>query len=141
MENYFNRAIKRAQRRKSIWNLLLFILDWFFWLSTTFFFVKWLIEIFVGPDIPFSRVARSENDLPMIFLVIPVFLFTKPLSSMMANLVMVCIPSARKAFDREASQYKGTSFSESMRGLFWVAVVIGCITVPIALIAAYNLKP
>ena len=62
------------------------------------------------------------------------------LGFMLGNILIWLIPPARRVLDAEARGYPGTSFVQSMRGLF----KISCWTLPIglavSLAAAYSLN-
>jgi hypothetical protein len=144
--NYYREARWRARRRKSAWNILLFLFCFgsFLALSYALFQLVWAFHAALYPDHRFDEFwrrgisARSfALSLLMMFAPVP---GAMTLGFMLGNLMAWLIPPARRAFDAEAKGYPGTSFRDSMLGLartcLWTLPTGLCV----ALIAAFSLS-
>jgi hypothetical protein len=129
---YLETARRRAQRRKSPWNLLL----------PAFFFVTWLpgwyfSVVLAGALLRGIRPELQDALLPdrngWSILVAIGLLFAWLVPALVAtNFLVWCIPLARRVLDREAHGFPGTDFFSSNRGL----LRIGTVLVPLGLIVA-----
>jgi len=139
IDMWISEARLRAQRRRSPWNLLLFlvvaVMVGLIWFSGC----RFILYLPHGSAVRFSEISRG-HDLQMIFVVIPLFFPSIAWGMIVANTILWTIPPARRAFDREAHGHKGCSFSEAMSGLLKFALIATVIAVPIALIASYRIR-
>lgn len=142
MLSYFERARERAKRRKSPWNIVLFAIGYGLWPFVTGALVLAVIYLPFDRHGSFTEIARlNENNLEMAVIVIPMLLLAKVLSSIASNLLMYCIPAARRVFEQEATLYPGTNLKASLAGLLKAAGIVGVVAIPLALWASWNLKP
>jgi hypothetical protein len=145
---YFGRARQRAQRRKSVWNLLLIPLVFGFVVATTYvlFRVMWEVHTAIYP----SHVGRLAefwgknislgSFVSSLLLLLPLFFASLPIGMILANLIAWLIPSARRIFDREAEGVAGASFTEAISGLWKVALVLVPICLVLSSIGAATLR-
>ena len=142
MLSYFERARERAKRRKSPWNILLFAFGYGLWPFITAALVLGVIYLPTNRHSSFTEIARlDENNVEMILIVISMLVLGKVLSLLASNLVMFCIPAARRVFEQEAAPHPGTKFKASVAGLLKAVAIVGVIVIPLALWASWNLKP
>jgi len=139
IEKYITEARSRAQRRKSLWNVLLFVFAFLSIGFITFYSSKYIIYLFQPDTTPFSAIGQ-KNDIQLIFIIVPLFLVSIPWGLMLGNILIWLIPPARRTLDREAQGYKGCSFNESMRGLCKIASIMSVIFIPIAIFASSKIK-
>ena len=134
IKGYYKHARNRAQRRKSLWNLLLVPLPvgsiFIIFCVLTKFMWKIHVNIFPSHEGRFNEILDEKISL---LLIMPLFFASIPLGLMVVNVISWCILPIRKVFDKEAKGYKGTSFKESMEDLFKVALIV----VPACLILSY----
>jgi len=148
IEKYILEARERAKRRKSPWNLILIPLivvgGVFVYLIQ--FKILWFIHIIIYPNhsgrlSEFWREGLSFSAFISSFLLaMPIFFSSLVLGMIIANLLAWCIIPARRIFDKEAQDVKGTSFSEAMKGLDKIAIYIVPICFILGLIGAATLK-
>lgn len=134
IDEYASGAFQRAKRRKSSWNIALFVLKWpciFFW---CIFFVKLVLWIPHQGALTFQEAAK--HDVPMIFIVIPMFFLSIPLGMLMVNFLMFCVPPARKAFEAEAAGNKKLSFVGSQKFLIKMTLIMVVVLIPVSLFAS-----
>ena len=139
IEKYFTEARNRAQRRKSLWNVPLFVLAFLYVGFITFYSSKYIVYLFQSATTPFSAIAQ-KNDIQLIFVTVPLFLVSIPWGLMLGNILIWLIPPARRTLDKEAQGYKGCSFKESMRNLLKIALIMSVILIPIAVFASSKIK-
>ena len=139
IEKYITEARSRAQRRKSLWNVLLFVFAFLSIGFITFYSSKYIIYLFQSATTPFSTIAQ-KHDIQLIFITLPLFLVSIPWGLMLGNILIWLIPPARRTLDKEAEGYKGCSFEESMRNLFKMALIMPVILIPIAIFASSRIK-
>ncbi len=137
-EGYFDRARRRAARRKSPWNLVLIPLGLggiggaFYGL----FQVMWRIHTLLYPGHAghvrefWGAGIGTGAFVSSFLLAVPLFFAAIPIGMLLANLVAWLIPPARRAFAREAGGVEGASFRQAMGELGKVALLI----VPICLL-------
>jgi hypothetical protein len=134
---YVDRARGRAQRRKSPWNLLLglFVLGgWVGW----FVLLVWILASVgnrLAPDraLGVAGVFLSERGgLGQVLFFVGTMIGALPLALILANVLIWCIPPARRALDREAAGQWHASFAEAQRDLLLIASYV----VPICLVLA-----
>lgn len=143
---YYADARHRATRRKSPWNLILIPLcaGSAIAIGYALFRLVWRFHVAFYPDhqLPgFWQKGISFNSfVPSVLMVFALAPGSIALGFMLGNFLAWLILPARRVFDAEARDFPGTSFRDSMGGLFRMALW----TVPgglaIALAAAYFLK-
>lgn len=142
-------ARKRAQRRKSLWNLILIPLCVIGIAGVSFllFMIMWQVHIVIHPEHAgrmeafFSEKGSSViSKIATIFFTLPLFFAAMPLGLMFGNCVAWLVGPARRAFDREAKGVKGASFREAMHGLWDVTKVFVPACLILSFIAAILLK-
>jgi len=147
-KGYFKRARIRAQRRKSLWNivLVLFALLGIGVSCYGLFQLSWRVHTFIYPEHMgrfnefWQEGISGRAFISSFLLIIPLFFAAIPLGLMFANCIAWCIPLARKTFEKEAKGHKFTSFKESMSGLFKFSLIIVPICLILSLIGAATLK-
>lgn len=129
--------VKRARRRKSPWNLVLFALIFalipaLWWAS---FQIMWRVHVAIYPAHSghFSEFwngdETSSSFLSSFLLLIPLLFASAPLAMIISNAAMRIIPPARRALSAEAESV-GLSYAKAMRELLIASMFI----VPPALI-------
>lgn len=144
----FERARQRAKRRKSPWNLVLIPLGVcsIAIIACALFRTMWRVHVLFHPDHAgrlkeFWAAGISLNAFVSSFLLlIPLLLAAIPLGMILANALAWCIPSARRAFEREAGGVKWASFSETMSALTKITLILVPICLLLSLVGAVTLK-
>ena len=143
---FYTDARNRAQRRKSIWNLVLipFCFAVFFLIWYMFFRLVWSFHIAVYPSHHLEDFWGNGIGFKSFFLsFLMVFSLTPgslALAFILGNLLFHLIPRARKVFDDEAKGYSGTGYRESLGLLLKVGIWALSIGFIISLTAAFFLK-
>jgi hypothetical protein len=146
LTDFYRSARRRAQRRKSAWNILLFPLCFGSFLVCWYvlFQLVWIFHAAVYPNHQFAEFwprgisPRSfALSLLMVFSVAPAAM---TLGFMLGNILIWLIPPARRVLDAEARGYPGASFVQSMRGLLKICLWALPIGFAVALTAAYLLN-
>ena len=143
---YYAAARHRAQQRKSAWNALLIpfgfgagFVTWY-----ALFRLVWLFHVALYPEHQLKDFWQAGisfgSFVPSFLMVFSLMPGAMVVGLMLGNLVFWLIPRARRIFDAEAKNYPGTSFLDSMRGLFVICVVVLPIGLVISLTAAGFLK-
>jgi hypothetical protein len=137
---YLQGMERRAQRRKSPWNLLLALLAivlvpliWFVLIRA----VLTLGHIFSER----SADLQSRSELASFMIVIPLFFVTIPLAGLSVNWLVKFIPRAVEVFDQEAEGDDlakvegriGPKYDEAQAGLILGAILAG----PLALVSLF----
>lgn len=116
------------------------------WLAIWYalFRLIWLFHVALYPEHQLGEFWRSDISFRsfacsflMIFSLMPGAIVV---GFMLGNVVFWLIPPARRTFDMEARDYPGTSFRDSMRGLFTIGAFVLVPGMVLALIAACFLK-
>jgi hypothetical protein len=139
IDTWISEARSRAQRRRSPWNLLLFLVVAVMIGLVWFNACRFILYLPHNSAVPFAEIAKG-HDLQMIFVMISLFFPSIAWGMIFANAIMWMLPSARRTFEREAQGHKGCSFFEAMSGLMKFALTATVIAVPIALIASYRIR-
>lgn len=133
--DYFERAQKRALRRKSPWNILLFVL-WpvilvFLWGVT----LSSLHALFREQPCPgnFLR-CLPQGGATVVFVIAPFFPLIG-LSMFLANCILWLIPPARRVLDHEASAHPSTSFLNSQKQFLIYTAASAAALVPVSILA------
>jgi hypothetical protein len=143
--DFYVNARRRAQRRKSPWNILLFPLCFGSWLVCWYvlFLLVWKFHTAIYPE--HQLVEFWPRGISMLNFILS-FLMTFSIAPaalafgfMLGNILIWLIPPARRVLDAEARGYPGTSFAESMRGLLKICLWALPIGFAVALTAAYLL--
>jgi hypothetical protein len=131
---YVDGARLRAKRRKSAWNSLLIPLILIPWFSAWWYTIVVMAHAYRivhhGAPTSFSfwdlrniRLLPSEG-IGSIFVAVGPFFAWLPVAMLFGNLLAYAVPSARRAFDREASPVPGTDYHSAQRGLLRFAAVL-----------------
>ena len=139
IEKYISDAQARAARRKSPWNILLFMVGFICIGLIWFYLSKHIIYLFQSPTASFKDIS-DKNNVQMIFITIPLFFPSIAWGYLCANILMWLVPPARKRFNKEAKGHKKCSFKEATGGLFKAAVILSIICIPIAIFASSKIK-
>jgi hypothetical protein len=75
-----------------------------------------------------SGLLRTESLWPLV-VILPAVMFGKVLGLMASNLIALCIPAFRRAFEDEEAQTGRRGFAKPMEGLARAAVVLAIVTV------------
>jgi hypothetical protein len=134
---YFTRALERAKRRKSRWNLLLIVVQWpsilgIWWLL---FRAMLLLQSVAAPQ---KHFQQNMTKLGQILMVLPLFFPAIAVGMMAANLLVWLIPSARKVLNREAAAHAGADFRSGMKQLGIAAVILAAVAFPLSLLGAID---
>jgi hypothetical protein len=145
LADFYLNARRRARRRKSAWNILLFPLCFGGWLVCWYvlFQLVWKFHTTIYPEHQLAefwpREISMANFILSFLMVFPIAPAAMALGFMLGNVLICLIPPARRVLDAEARGYPGTSFVESMRGLLKICLWALPIGFAVALTAAYLL--
>jgi hypothetical protein len=137
---YLQGMERRAQRRKSPWNLLLALLALILVPLILFALVK--IELALGQLISGrSTDLESRSELAYLLIVLPLFFVTLPIAGISVNWLVKFVPKAVEVFDREAEGDDlaklegriGPKYREAQAGLMLLTAVV-C---PLALVSLF----
>jgi len=143
---YYAAARHRAQRRKSAWNALLIPFCFGGWLVVWYglFRLVWLFHVAIYPEHQFRDFWQAGisfwSFVPSFLMVFSLMPGAIVVGFMLGNILLWLIAPARRIFEAESRGYAGTSFRDSMRGLFRFGVWLLPIGLVIAFAAAYFLK-
>ena len=146
LADFYLNARRRSQRRKSAWNILLFLVCFGCWLACWYvlFWLVWTFHAAIYPEHQLGQfwprgisAAGFLLSFLMMFSIAPAAM---ALGFMLGNILIWLIPPARRVLDAEAKGYLATSFVESMRGIFKFFVWALPIGFAVALTAAYLLN-
>ena len=139
LEKYCSEARKRAQRRKSPWNVALFLtilpLTAFWW------FALLMIVLWIPHHGALSFREAAQHDIPMMFITLPFIVLAFVLAMISANFLFYHIPPARRAFDAEAGDNPNLHYGNAQKDLLKIAAVMAIVFIPIALIASWQIEP
>jgi hypothetical protein len=146
MQRAERRAHDRSLRSKSVWNLILspFVILCPLFAYALLFSFLWCIWKFAHPASStgiyalWLDVLRS-NQLAAGFILIPIGFPSIGLGYLLCNFIVWMIPPARKAQEGEAGSRKEENYLNSQRGLFGFSGVLLIITLPLSIIAVFNL--
>jgi hypothetical protein len=143
---YMQGMERRAQRRKSPWNLLLALFA--IVLIPLIWFILVKIALTAGLLLAgFTDDLDKRSNLAAILVVIPLFFVSLPLAGLVINRLVKLIPRALEVFDREAEGDDlakiegrvGPKFKEAQTGLKIAAAIVSPLTL-ISLFAALLIK-
>jgi len=145
---YLERARARAQKRTSPWNLLLIpvALGGLVAIVYALVHVMWAIHTFIYPEhIGHAGEFWGRGIRPLPFassflFLMPLILAALPLSLMIANCIVWCIPPARRAFQREGREEEWWSFPVAMRQLWQISQLLVPIGLLLSLVGAATLR-
>jgi hypothetical protein len=126
--SYYEDAVKRTQRRRSPWNLLLIPAAIVGVASMSWILVD-LFNIVHTNRHPGEALSSTARGLGPILVTIASFLAALPLGFLFANSIVRLVRPARIALDAEAQTVPGTDLRSSQRKLLRASTLI----VPIAL--------
>jgi len=132
---YFDEARRRAQRRRSPWNLLLIPAMVLPAAGLWWGAVKSL-EALHAVFYPAENLLTSSNGIGPIVATLSPFFSVLPLAMIAGNYLVWLIPPARRVLDREADSYPENRFLESQRQLIQFSKYIVPIGLGIGVIGA-----
>lgn len=129
--SYQDDARVRARRRKSPWNLLLIpgvFVPWFtlWWFSAL---LVGQLARFVHPDLRFVLFPDSMGG---ILIALGLLFASLGPAMILGDLLMVLVPGARRAFERESVPFPETRLKPSILGLLKFSAFV----TPVGLLAA-----
>lgn len=136
---YYAAARRRAKRRRSPWNLLLFVFKWPLTAIWCIVLVKTVLWIPHHGALTFREAA--QHDGPMLLIVLPLLCLSLILAMLTTNFLLFLIPPARRAFESEAGDDPKLHFAGTQKALLKVAGVVALVAVPTALLAAWRIEP
>ncbi|UCG81529.1 MAG: hypothetical protein JSV60_04435 [Desulfobacterales bacterium] len=134
---YFEKAQRRAKRRKSPWNLILIPLVILGVVMTAFLLAIGILVI-QHALIPADTILSSYTRVGSILMFVPILFPSLAIGMVIANLIAWCIPPARRAFEKEAKGIKGASFKRTMRKLTIVSAILLGLVAPLSVLGAMN---
>jgi len=137
VDDYLQKAQKRAARRKSRWNLLLIPLSVAGIAAMWVVLVMGLLQV-QRSLIPADAILSSYTRVGSIFIFVPALFPAMAIGMMLANLVAWFVLPARRAFQKEAKGVKGASFKKAMKHLGIAAGILLLATAPLGLLGAMN---
>jgi hypothetical protein len=146
--SYYAAARLRANRRKSPWNAPLIAISFGAFLVIWYALFKfvWLFHVSFYPDHRIREFLDSTGRISLRSFVCGGLMMFGPMPGaiaagfMLGNTVFWFVGPVRRIFDAEARDIPGTSFRESMRGLFKVGLWALPIGLIVSLVGAYFLK-
>ena len=136
---FHKKARRRAKRRRSPWNIVLLLIKWpllFLWMVPLVKAVLWIPHL---GALTFREAAK--HNAQMFLIMIPLLFLSSILAMITANLLLYLIPHARRTFQAEAGGNPELQFAGAQGILLKIAAIIAMITIPIALIASWNIRP
>jgi hypothetical protein len=133
-----NNARARARRRKSPWNLLLFLLMLASW-GALCFLLAWLgaaLHAALHPAQAPLFLSHGPNRPGPILVVLASFFGPICPCFLLANWIVRALPPARRVLDAEARTVPGASYAESRRSLLKAGAWILAVCAPLWLIGA-----
>jgi hypothetical protein len=125
---YFDDARRRAQRRRSPWNLLLnaavAVPTGLLWWA-----VVALFQFIHATRYSGQNLSSTPRGLGTILVALAPFFAALPVGMMIGNVLVRLVPPARKVLDQEATSFPNTDFQSAQRQLLRVSMIM----VPIAL--------
>jgi hypothetical protein len=146
ISDFYRDARRRAQRRKSAWNILLFPLCFGGFLVCWYvlFRLVWKFHAAIYPEHQFAEFWRpgisTANFILSFLMMFSITPAAVALGFTLGNVLIWLIPPARRVLDAEAKGYPGISFVETMRGLFKICLWALPIGFAVAFTAAYLLN-
>jgi hypothetical protein len=131
-------------RRRNPWNAVAMLLSWGFGAGICYCALKlvWKLHLYFHPahaghwrDIP----KTHQHLLPALAMTLPIGLASLVLGMIAANLVLWCVPPARRSFEREARVDPELGFVRAMAGLLWFGLFICIFAALAALYGAWSL--
>ncbi len=118
-----------ARSRKSAWNIVLFALVPIF-VGTIFWGLVQLVWLMASPP---ETVFDDLSNASQILYILPLLFPSIPLGMAAANVVVYCIPMARRVLDLEKSHAGRPGFLRSTINLLVFALALGAISIPLSL--------
>ena len=137
LNDYIGRSRRRAQRKKSYWNVVLFAMVWPLTLLSLWclFLLVSAVQRQIAPQ---KRINQNMTNLGEILMVTPLCLPSIVIALLAANCLIWLVKPARDTLDREAAKYAGVQFRTACEGLAYVAIVLLALTLPISIIGAID---
>jgi amino acid transporter len=114
--SYLEDATKRAQRRKSPWNGLLFTIGVLCW-AFTWYGVVSVLDLIHQASFPGQKLTLSSKAVGAVLVGIGPLVALIPVAMLIANAVVRRIPAASRALDAEAVGHQRASYREGQRDL------------------------
>lgn len=143
---FYAAARSRAQRRKSLWNLILIPLGLAGWLGTGYLLFRsvWTFHVWLYPGHQFRNFWQEgisfSSFVPSFLMLFAPALGTIAFGFAIANCIAWLLAPARRVFDEEAAGYSGTSFRESTRALLRISLLTLPARLVVAMLAASLLR-
>jgi hypothetical protein len=136
--NHDDRAQNGVRRRRSAWNLLLFVFGVQF-IGAVWWGLFQVVVLAQAVLAPQKRFGQNMSNLGEVLMVVPLFLPALGVGMMAANLRVWLIPAARDALEQEAHAQPGAEFAPAMKHLAIATVVLLALAVPLSLLGAVDL--
>jgi len=147
ISSYVADARTRAKRRKSRWNILLFVLIFVFgpglwWVFTR---VAWYFHTLIHPAHAghwaefWTEGLGAVPFISSFLMVMPLALPAFTTAMLLSNMFLYAIPPVRRTLDREAEGYPGTDYASAQRQMIFATKIALAIAVPLSLIGAVTL--
>jgi len=134
---YFQEARARARRRKSPWNLLLIPFTTAGVGCSWYLMAKIMASLYQTRH-PGYTFGHTRTNLGGDLIYVPLLLAAFPMGMMIGNILIWCIPPARRVLDQEAKGVWHASFKQSMRDLALFEVVILPIAIALSLLGTFG---
>lgn len=142
---WYGEARRRAQRRKSPWNLILILLSLAFWFGVWYglFRLVWTFHITLYPQHNLQNFWQEGTSLssfiPSFLMVFALMPGSICLGLALSNCITWIIAPARQVFEAESIGYNGTSFRKTTSALLILSAWIVSTGLIISLLAAWAL--
>jgi hypothetical protein len=134
-DGYFQEARARARRRKSPWNLLLIPFTIVGIGGSWYLMAKIMFSLYEARH-PGYAFGHTRTNLGGDLIFVPLLLAAIPLGMMIGNILIWCIPPARRTLDKEAKGVWHASFKRSLRDLALFEAIILPIALALSLLGA-----
>ena len=135
--NYLSEARLRAKRRRSKWNLLLVPLT-MIGVGLAWTGLAVIMAAIHSVFYPLQTFGQSRTNLGGCLLFVPLIFPSLLLGLMFSNVVIWCLPVARKTLDREAAGIPHASFQKSMMALAKLIIIVLPIALSLSLLGAID---
>jgi hypothetical protein len=145
---YVQLAQERAQQHKNRWTILVMLL--FLAAVPSFWYLQfrgmWFVHTIFYPEHTgrisefWNRNIAIQSFISSFMLTIPLCVGSIPLAGITANLIVWCIPPARRTMDRKTKGNLCLCFSSSNKLFFKAALFVIPICLLVSLIGAATLK-
>ena len=145
---YLGRARARSQLRTSPWNvpLIPLVFGGLGFIGYALFKMMWFVHTYFYPAHAgrlgefWGADISGRSFISSFLLAVPLFFAALPLSLMLANCAMWCVPAAREAFMREGQADPWLLFPVAMRQLALISLFVVPVCLLLSLLGAVTLK-